>query len=72
MILTAAMAHIMQDIPLDKIDKFREGLVGFLEEEAADLCRRVDMTGKLSEEDKEELVDLGRKFLSEYLGKAGD
>ena len=71
-ILTAAMAHIMQDIPLDKIDKFREGLVGFLEEEAADLCRRVDMTGKLSEEDKEELVDLGRKFLSEYLGKAGD
>jgi F-type H+-transporting ATPase subunit alpha len=71
-ILTAAMAHIMQDIPLDRMDKFREGLIAFVEDEAADLCRRVDMTGKLSEDDKKELADLSGDYLSDYLGKAGD
>ena len=73
-ILTAAMAHTMQDIPLDKIDKFRAGLVAFVEEEAADLCRRVDMTGKLPPEDKEELIALSKRYLAAYTapGKAGD
>ena len=74
MILTAAMAHTMQDIPLDRMDKFRAGLVAFVEEEAADLCRRVDMTGKLPPEDKEELIALSKRYLAAYTapGKAGD
>ena len=73
-ILTAAMAHVMQDIPLNGIDRFREGLIAFVEEEAADLCRRIDMTGKLPQEDKEELEGLARKYLSDCqsAGKAGD
>lgn len=65
-ILTSAMAHIMQDIPLDQIDRFRAGLVDFVEEEAIDLCRRIDMTGKLSSEDKDELIACARRYLAQY------
>ncbi len=73
-ILTAAMAHVMQDIPLEKMDKFREGLVNFVEEEASDVCRRVDMTGRLSGDDREELIAAAKRYLADCSasGKAGD
>ena len=43
----------MQDIPLSELEAFREGLFAFAEEEAAELCRRVDRTGQLPPEDRE-------------------
>ncbi len=65
-ILTAALGHIMQDVPLEEIDGFRAGLTAYVEEHSPDLCRRIDLTGLLSQGDKEELLDVSQRFLEEY------
>ena len=73
-ILVAAMNHVMQDIPLDEIDRFRSELLSFVEETDAGLCQRIDLTGQLSSEDRETIVELSKKFLEKFLssGKHGD
>ena len=72
-LLVSALGHVMQDIPLDDIDRFEEKLLAALEEKAPDLCRRLDLTGQLSPEDREEILTLAREFLAEYqaAGKRG-
>ncbi len=65
-ILTAALGHVMQDVPLEEIDAFRAGLTAYAEEHSPDLCRRIDLTGLLSQGDKEELLDVSQRFLEEY------
>ena len=66
-LLVAALNHIMQDIPLDRMDAFRAGLLSYVEESALDLCSRIDLTGQLSPEDREEIVSLSRDFQARYL-----
>ena len=72
-VLTAAMDHVMQDVPLDRMDQFRAGLLDCVESEGADLCARIDQTGKLSEDDREEILDLAREYLARFQagGKQG-
>ncbi len=65
-LLTAAMDHVMQDVPLAKMDGFRAGLLAAFEEEAPDLCTRIDQTGKLSQEDREEILLLARDYLKRF------
>ena len=65
-LLVAALNHVMQDVPIDQMDQFRTELLDYLEEQAPDLCRRIDRTGRLPEEDREALLDLSRKFLSQF------
>ena len=67
-VLTAAMGRVMQDVPLDKMDQFRTGLLAAVEGEGADLCARIDQTGKLSEDDREEILDLARAYLARFQG----
>ncbi|MDE7221004.1 MAG: F0F1 ATP synthase subunit alpha [Oscillospiraceae bacterium] len=64
--LVAAMHHVMQDVPLEELDGFRRELLHQVEEELPDLCRRIDMTGMLTEGDREELLALSRRFLEAY------
>ena len=66
-ILAAAMAHAMQDLPLGEMDRFRAGLTAYVEDQAPDLCRRVDQTGQLSQEDREEIVALSQKYREDFL-----
>ncbi len=72
-VLTAALHHVMQDIPLESLEAFRREMLSFVEAEAPDLCRRIDMTGLLPEGDREELLKLSRRFLELYQagGKRG-
>ncbi len=65
-LLTAAMGRVMQGLPLERLEDFRAGLLSWLEDQAPDLCRRIDQTGLLSGEDREELLDLSRAFLAEF------
>ena len=71
--LTAALHHVMQDVPLDEMERFRTELLEQLGEELPDLCRRIDLTGLLTEEDREELLALSRRFLASWqaAGKRG-
>ncbi len=70
-LLVSALGHMMQDIPLDAIDRFEDGLLAFMEEQAPDLCRRIDMTGQLEQEDREEILELSKEFLEDFNGKRG-
>ncbi|WP_297871202.1 F0F1 ATP synthase subunit alpha [uncultured Oscillibacter sp.] len=72
-ILVSALSHVMQDIPLEDLEGFRSGLLARMEEAAPDLCRRIDMTGLLSGEDREEITELARSYLEDYRsgGKRG-
>ena len=65
-LLTAAMGRVMQGLPLERLEDFRAGLLSWLEDQAPDLCRRIDQTGLLSGEDREELLELSRTFLAEF------
>ncbi len=65
-LLTAALGRVMQGLPLERLEDFRAGLLSWLEDQAPDLCRRIDQTGLLSGEDREELLDLSRTFLAEF------
>ena len=65
-LLTAALKHIMQDIPLSRMDSFRTGLLAYLEEQAPDLCQRIDQTGLLPDPDRDELLTLSRKYLEQF------
>lgn len=72
-LLVCAMGHVMQNISLSRMDQFRTGLLAFLEEQSPDLCRRIDATGRLPEEDREEILELARDFREDFLngGKQG-
>ncbi len=65
-LLTAAMDHVMQDVPLEELDRFRAGLLAFFEEKAADLCGRIDQSGQLSEDDRDELLARARDYLARF------
>ncbi len=66
--LAAAMDHVMQDVPLNRMDEFRTGLLAALEEEAPDLCARIDQTGRFSQDDRAEVLTLARQYLARFQG----
>ncbi len=68
-ILVAAMARVCQDVPLERMDAFRAHLLSEVEAEAPDLCSRVDRTGRLSPEDREEIAGLARRALESFAGR---
>ena len=65
-LLVAALGHLMQDIPLDDIDRFEAGLLAFMEEQSQELCRQIDKTGQLSQDDREEILRQARVFLEHH------
>ena len=72
-LLVAALGHVMQEVPIDDIDLFEDQLLAFTEEQAPDLCQRLDLSGQLSQEDREEILELARECLEQFQagGKRG-
>ena len=70
-LLVSALAHVMQELTVEQVDRFRSFLLEGVEERAPDLCRRIDQTGRLEPEDREEIVQLARKLLEDF-GKCGE
>ncbi len=71
--LVAALKHVMQDVPLNRMEDFRRELLEFVEEQAPELCSRIDGTGKLPDEDREQILTLAKQFRDQFLnaGKRG-
>ena len=70
-VLVAAMARVMQDLPLEEVGGFRTMMLKRIQEEAPDLCSQIDLTGQLSEEDRTDIVKMARAALAEFNGKRG-
>ncbi len=62
-LLTAAMGHIFQDVPVDKIPQFSRDLLDSAASEIPDLCEKIDRTGETSEEERESLLSFAKRFL---------
>jgi len=65
-VLVAAMAHVMQDVPLEEMDAFRTHLLNVVEESSPDLCSRIDLAGQLDETDRAELTALAREARADW------
>ncbi len=59
-LLTAAMEHIFQDIPVDEIPQFSRRLLDAAAAEISQVCTRIDSTGQYSDEDKQAVVDFAK------------
>ncbi len=71
-LLVCVMGRVMQDVPLDRMEEFRAGLLSHVEENAPDVCRGVDITGHLDQSDREQIVALARDYLALFQsGKQG-
>ncbi len=50
--LVAALHHVMQNVAPERIPAFQEEMLGWFEQNCAELCERIRTTGTLSAEDK--------------------
>lgn len=69
-LLVAALGHVMQNVPLEEIEAFRAGLLAYAEEALPDLCRRIELTGKLPDEDRQEILATAHAYLDRYMASA--
>ena len=60
-LLVAAMAHIMQSVPLDKIGQFKKEMLDYFAEEDADLLYRL-RSGEMSDDDRELIKKIALEF----------
>lgn len=65
--LVAAQEHVMQEVPLEAVNAFQKALLAYAETQNAELCRRIDRTGVLSDADREEIRQLSKAFLRQYM-----
>ncbi len=66
-LLVAAMAHIMQDIPKRQIQSFSRGLIDFCAGHIPDICEDIEKTGRLDEDCKESIISCAKEYLKEFL-----
>ena len=71
-LLVAALDHVMQTVPLARMDDFRTGLLTYIETQDQALCRRIDESGQLSDEDRETILKLSREFLTRFQTEAAE
>ncbi len=71
-LLTAALDHVMQTVPLAEMDDLRERLLTDAESRDPALCRRIDESGQLSGEDRETILKLARDFLTRYQAETAE
>ena len=64
--LVMALAHTMQGIEAPKVPAFIDGLIQMFEEEHADICERIDSTGKLDDDLKQEILDISAKYREKF------
>ncbi len=67
--LVAALNHTMESIPAEKINDAQHEMLAWLEEQDAALCQRIDSTGLLSDDDRQQIIDLARTFVAGYQKK---
>ncbi len=60
--LVMALAHTMRGVPVERVTEFIDGLIEMFETEHQDICTRIDSTGKLEDDLKQEIIDVSAKY----------
>lgn len=61
-LLVAALAHTMQEIPVKEIPEFKKALLEYAKKELKEECSVIDQTGQLSEEAKAQIIARAKEF----------
>jgi len=64
--LVMALAHTMKGLSADNVPGFIEGLVEMFETDHSDICKRIDSTGMLDDELKQEIIDISADYRSKW------
>lgn len=62
-LLVAALGHVFQDVPAEETGECGRRLIREIETQAPQICQGIDRTGKLSEDIRQEILDLARSFV---------
>ena len=60
--LVMALAHTMKGVPVERVTEFIDGLIEMFESEHQDICTRIDSTGKLEDDLKQEIIDVAAQY----------
>ena len=61
-ILCAAIAHVMENVPQNKIIKFRDEMLKHFSMTESALCAKIDETGIMTPEEKEQIIETAKSF----------
>ncbi len=67
--LVAALNHVLEGIPAEKISDAQHEMLAWFEQQDAALCQRIDSTGLLPDDDRQQIIDLARVFVADYQKK---
>ena len=62
-LLVAALAHVMQDVPVQKITEFKHGLLKYVQKHLAAECEAIEKGGQLLDETKNMIIETAKKYL---------
>ena len=66
-VLTAALSHAIDDIPIDDVNRFLNEVIVSVKKVYNDVCRRIDKTGDLSENDKNVIIRRAKEIRKKWL-----
>lgn len=66
-VLSAGLAHVMQDIPIYRITEFKNGLIQYLEEKDAFLMQKIDESGELTDDEKGRIIQLSKEYKDSFV-----
>ncbi|MDO4467003.1 MAG: F0F1 ATP synthase subunit alpha [Bacillota bacterium] len=71
LILVAAMGHIFQNLPITRIDTFKLEMCKYVSKKIPGVIEDIERTGKLSDENREKILEVEKRFLKKEKLKAG-
>ncbi len=69
-LLIAALNHTMEDIPLDELLTYRDEMLAAVEAQCGDVCRHIDRNGKLTDRDRNLLLDAAKEFAAQWRARS--
>lgn len=62
-LLTAALDHIMQAVPIRGISEFGRGLIAYVKEQLPDVCIEIEKSGVLTDGSRERILEASKQYL---------
>ena len=62
-LLVAALNHIISQVPVNDVGAFKNGLLKFIEMQAPYIRQNIDRTGELSDDDRNDIINLASDYL---------
>ncbi|MBQ1414650.1 MAG: F0F1 ATP synthase subunit alpha, partial [Lachnospiraceae bacterium] len=66
-VLTAALNRVMQDVPLDSMGEFKDGLIRYVEIHAKEACDEIEAKGQLNQFITDAILKASRDYLDVFM-----